>query len=126
MTASWDDVDELLAELRALGRLQGQGPLSVDVDASKVNAPGVWVRVNGFSRLRLSGMTYLLTLHLVAPETEHRRAFDLLAQLYDKIDPLLQQLGGADNGTARTVTVAMPDGTRLPGLAIDVELDTTT
>jgi hypothetical protein len=124
MSASWDDVDELLTELRALGRVQGQGPLSVDVDASKVNAPGVWVRINGFSRLRLSGMTYLLTLYLVAPETEHRRAFDLLAKLYDKVDPLLQQLGGAD-GTARTVTVALPDGTRLPGLAIDVELDTT-
>lgn len=123
--AAWADVDQLVDELRELGDLRGPSePLSVDVDASKVRAPGVWVMVRGFRPTRLQGMTYKLTLHLLAPDTEHRRALDLLAQLYTHVADYVDQLGGHEND-ARVVVVQMPDGTRLPSLALDVELDTT-
>lgn len=121
--ATLADVDELVAELRQLGNLAGDGDLSVDVDASKVNVPGVWVLPTWVRPTKLRGVTFGLTLHLIGPDTERHRGYGVLLDLYNRVMPYVETLGGID-GDARFVAVQMPDNARLPALALNIEIDT--
>lgn len=119
LTGAWGDLDDVIAELRQLG-----DGLVVDVDPAKVRAPGVWVRVDGLQRVSLGGHYALqLRLHLVARDVEFRNARDQLTDLADLVAPLIDSYGGPTT-VWQLVGLQLPQGPRLPALAVSVDIET--
>lgn len=117
---AFDDLDELA------GRFKAAGVRSVELDPAKVNAPGVWLRVDTLDQGELAGdVTFGITVHLIVPERGVRRGLDELGVLYNTVAPVLAGIGGP-TGQVRLVGVQLPgSSTPLPALAIPIDLDTT-
>lgn len=103
----FDDVDDLIAQLRSV-----DGIRSVDVDPAKVNLPGIWVRFDGIDLDRLAGATLRLTLALLAPDVDVRRAMADLQPLFNTVvDALATTYGiGPDEAGTAAGTVQLPNG----------------
>ena len=114
----WTEVDDLA------GVLVAAGVESVDVDPTRVRAPGVWISVRAIATEKLyGGPTYRLSLFCLAPDTDHRTARDLLAELHNTVAPVVDELGGT-TGDVELVTLQIPGGATLPALRIPVDMDT--
>lgn len=108
------DIDTMVTMLRGI-----TGIRSVDIDPAKVNAPGIWVKVEGFELDNLDGLTIRATLYLIAKDSDYVRGGKQAVALYNLITPVIDPASGA---TIDFVDVAMPDGTVLPALAFPVDL----
>lgn len=122
LAAAWADLDTVLVELRGT---DPEAPVAVDVDPSKLIVPGVWVRVDHVRRARLSGhLSFALTLHLIAADTDEAIVRDQLAELWNHVTPILDSYGGP-TGPGDLVAVAMPSGAApLPAISIPVDIET--
>lgn len=123
-TLSFADLPELEQLLAAPA-----GVRSASTDPEKVNAPGVWIRVDGvgFDRLGPQQTTHL-TLHLVVGDkSTHQRALNALASLYAAVAPVLDTLGGPAERDYSLVGLVLPGSSaKLPCLAVPFDLLTTT
>lgn len=110
------DVDALVKDFNDAG-------LPTDLDPAKVVASGAWLQIVDVRPGTLAGdLTCTANLVLVTGDADHRQALGSLAELWDKADPVLEQLGGV-TGPARFVTVTTSSGP-LPGLSVPFEFDT--
>lgn len=115
--ADLDEVVDLLRALSVAGR-----DLSVDLDPSKVTAPGVWVQLREVEQVTLVGSTLRLNLYVIAPDSEVRVGLGTLADLLDVVAPMVNLWGGT-TGPVRHVALGLPEGT-LPALQLPVDVDT--
>lgn len=122
LAAAWADLDTVLAELRGD---DPAAPVSVEYDPAKLIVPGVWVRVDTVTRRRLSGdITFTVSLHLIAADTDEVMVRDHLAPLWNHVLPILDGYGGV-NGPGLLVAVAMPSGgAPLPAIVVTADIDT--
>lgn len=109
-----DEVDDLVADLKAAG-------LSASVDPAEVNPPGVWVRSQGLSLDTLGGFTWALQLHLVVPDNGHRLAREALLELFNQVLPVAEP--DADPYFQGLVLPHTPKP--LPGLVVPLNLTDT-
>lgn len=121
LAGAWADVDSVVDELRDAGT---DGQLSVELDPARIVVPGVWCAVDRLQRGRLSGdYVVKLRLHLVAADTDLQTSRDQLAALADQLLPVVDTYGGPSDPLT-FVTVLMPDGSRLPGMVVPVDIET--
>lgn len=109
-TIDADDVDQVLALIRGV-----EGIRSVDLEAAKVNAPGVWLNVLGYRLDRLAAGAYTLDtqLVLIVPDQEPARARKALLELLNLVLTVVKPSGRVEHRT-----VVVPDTPApLPGLA---------
>lgn len=116
---TFDDLDELVEELRAV-----DGVESVDLAASRVNPPGVWVSVRGVRTETLASVAFPIRLHLIGPSTEIRESMRTLERLHNAVVPTVNSLGGP-TGDVELVALTLPDGATLPALVIPLDVSTT-
>lgn len=108
-----DDLVELLKDA---------GIRSVDTDESKINAPGVWIRLDTIRQTQLTGLTLGLTLFLVVGDTDKRRALKGLQDLWNEVIPVLAAIGGPTGPTTRAGLILPGSTTPLPALAVPLDL----
>lgn len=119
-TLDFADLDELATILEAAG------VRDVSMDPSKLNLPGVWIELNGIDLDVLDGLTIKVNLVCLTGDTDPRRAATQLAALFNQVVPAIASLGGPA-GVTTAGTWTFPGSTaRLPGLAIPLDLTTTT
>lgn len=113
-----------LAAVRALLAALNEGDPEVEgsavrasLDASKVNAPGVWLRLGNLDHDTLGGSTLRAEAVCVVPDTSDDAALDLLADLHDRVAALVDVDGPCRwQGTI----LPGPDLTALPSLVVPV------
>lgn len=115
MDLTFEPIANLVTMLQEAGMDAAQDP-------SDLNLPGVWVTVEGIDPVTLDGSWQLDTvLFLIAPDIDHGRAAELLAELFNQ----LTALGVTPDGIVRPQGVIMPgDPTPLPALRFPLHLFT--
>lgn len=110
---TFDSVDELVTALIATG-------MRAEVDPSDLNLPGAWVAVESIRSATVAGDLRLgVSVYLIAPDRDHRRAMASLADLYNQAIPAAITPDGPVVPTA----VVMPDDpTPLPALRVPIDL----
>lgn len=114
------DIEELIAALGAAG-------VHATTDERDVRTPGVWVRHDSFPAGRpLGGALVRLTLFLVVEKaTERTRSTRDLAELWNKVRPVVQHFGGPSGDVNARVGLVLPSGpTRLPAYSVPLDLIT--
>lgn len=106
--------------------LTDAGVRSVSMDPAKVNLPGVWIELTGVDLDVLEGVTIKVNLVCLAGDTDPRRAAGQLAGLFNKVVPAIADLGGPAGTTLPGTYVFSGSTAALPGLAIPLDLTTTT
>lgn len=115
--ADLDELAQLLVEV--------DGVRSANVDETKVQTPGVWIRVDGISLDTLAGLTIKTTLFLIVSERDRPRALVELQTLFNKVMPVLRNIGGPTGDTTTAGVVLPGSQTPLPALAVPLDLLTT-
>lgn len=82
------------------------------LDPATLNLPGVWVQVTELSVATYGATAVTMTLALLVADQDAQRAQTALVQLLNDVGAVIPVRSGA----ARTYL--LPDGTRLPGLAV--------
>lgn len=114
------DLDALAAVLKAAG------VRDASMDPAKVNLPGVWIELTGIDLDVLDGVTIKVNLVCLTQDTDPRRAATQLAALFNQVIPAIADLGGPAETTVPGTYVFPGSTAALPGLAIPLELTTTT
>ena len=98
--------------------LEGAG-VSASVDPAELNVPAAWVTLEGIRQLNLAGELELdAVVYLIVGDQDHRRAFDALAELYNKATTVLDP-----DGVVVPQGVVLPDNpTPLPALRVPVTI----
>lgn len=110
--AEFQPVVDLVQRLRDAG-------VRADVDLEDVPVPGVWVRLTQVGAGTMTGAEVGLELVCLTEETAASRAYPALIDLHNSLD---DHLGGLTDQPARFVTVSLPGGASVPGLAIPFNL----
>jgi hypothetical protein len=106
-------VQELCDDLTA-------GGVPATMDPADLNLPGAWVSVDAFVPEVLGGYSVKVTVYLIVPDTDPRRALERLGDLFD----LCVNLGLLPAEDATATGVALPDGGGpFPALAVPFLID---
>lgn len=121
------DKADLLAFLAMLVGTEGGLIRSSSTDPSKVQTPGVWVRVNQIRRSRLAGGSDVdMTLFPVVGDTDWDTAYQVLLPVLDELLAVLNQIGGPTGPIVPTALVLQGSSTGLPAFSVPFTLHTTT
>lgn len=100
-------------------------PIPADLDPAKVRAPGVWLRLDGFTPDSLHGLTINTTLHPVVGEADRTRATTAVADLFNRVKAKLRAAGLEVYGQVTPARLILPgSSTPLPALAVPLDIPT--
>lgn len=114
------DIDELIAALKAAG-------VEASIDERAVRVPGVFVRHDSLPTGRpLGGCLVRLTLFpVVEKSTDRNQSTRALADLWNKVRPVVQGFGGPSGDVNVRIGLTLPSSsTRLPAYSVPLDLIT--
>lgn len=113
MALTFGSVDDLLTALRSQ-------EVRAEVDPSDLNLPGAWVSVERIRAVTVAGDLRLeVSVYLIVPDRDHRRAMGSLADLYNQVIPGTLT---PDGPVVPTAVVLPDDPTPLPALRVPLFL----
>lgn len=106
--------------LTQLAQLLTDAGVSASTNPEDVTLPGAWVTVEGIRQLTMDGALQLeCVVYLVSGDTDHLRAYEALAELYNTIVPSSL----VPDGVVVPQGVVMPgNSTAMPALRVPVNL----
>lgn len=110
-----------LTPLEELVDVLGSVGVQAVLDPAELNPPGAWIALDTVDRFTVGGRLELgCRVFLIAPDTDPRRAFAVLADLFNRTGQVLTP----DGQTVSQGVVLPGDPTPLPALAVPVNLYT--